>query len=43
MLPTDFLLSIKLRDRNCDGGEGKEGRSLGHDHDEKRRKFKQKP
>jgi len=24
-------------------GEGKEGRSLGHDHDEKRRKFKQKP
>jgi hypothetical protein len=42
MVPTELLLSIKVCDSTC-VEEGKEGRSLGHDHDEKRRKFKQKP
>jgi len=42
MLPTDLSLSIKVRDSTL-VREGAEGRSLGHDRDEKRRKFKQKP
>jgi len=41
MLPTDLLLSIKVGESTLEG-EGEEGRSLGHDHVEKRRKFKQK-
>lgn len=41
MLPTDLLLSIKVGESTLEG-EGEEGRSLGHDHDERRRKFKQK-